>query len=419
MLHEVKAALQNAMQTNSAFRGLQRVVVVMPEISEEFGFCDWDGSGQFNMSRYAKPGLPTLAQIVSYIQMMDDACDDSSRFIIHLTSKNSRRTGALLIGSLKVISHGMSADEAWGDIQLGSPAPSQDPALAWDRFSGPFSVTRRTSATSLQVKDCLLGLQFARDLGWVAVNSKSGSFDAYEWDYLRRKFDLTWIIPGEIAAMGHPSTTARNPVYPGLLEPLESCKEHGSDEERCRADSLLSTAYSEGSTPRSRSPSLKSPCSTIICIDEWDFDEDDIATEANINSFPPREVDFCLLGLEDGDDDSYHSEDRDYQVMRSWSTSANFDDKSDAIPTGLSTPNFASYFQRASISKICRLNFVHECIEQDSHFKVFRDMGMSLHQCAFEDGGIPSRSNVQSFLEMCRDVRKRDNQRIAVHCMAG
>jgi protein-tyrosine phosphatase len=410
MSHDVKYALQHPLRKPPDLASLQRVMVVMPETWEEYCCCDWDGSGQFNMSRYVKSGLPTLLQLVEYIRMMEAACEDNSQFVIHLSSKNCRRTGAVLNGGLKVLLDGMLAEEVWGELQLASPAPSEDPALAWDRFGAPFAVTRKTSAASLQVKDCLLGLQFARDLGWITL----GTFDRHEWDFLRRKFDLTWVIPDEIAAMGHPYTTAQNPTYPALLDPLESSTEHvlskQVDGKRSRLDSTPSTTstYSQLSS--------LSPSPSVNCLSEWDFEDSDVAEEGDINSVR-QEINFSIHGLDDDDDieDAAYPEDR----LRSSSTVIDLDSAYDTIVTSCYAPTFASYFQRASISNICRLNLGHECMEQDSYFSVLRDMGMSLHQCAFTDGSVPSRSIVQSFLELCRDGRKRGNQRMAVHCMAG
>merc|ERR1719343_829642 len=121
-----------------------------------------------------------------------------------------------------------SGQQAWQAIQKASPPPSTQASLAWDRFPLPFAPhVEQTTASSCTVRDCLDGLMVARDLCWLDYRK----FDVEAFSLMRRKFDASWIIPGEMLALGDPSLTARNPAYPDLLRPCtERAKELSSDE---------------------------------------------------------------------------------------------------------------------------------------------------------------------------------------------
>mmetsp|Transcript_36170 Transcript_36170/g.78925 ORF Transcript_36170/g.78925 Transcript_36170/m.78925 type:complete len:485 (-) Transcript_36170:158-1612(-) len=193
---------------------LQQVVGEVP--SEDHTWCrqishkSWDGDGHFSVATCEKQGLPTLGQIVAFVRKMD-LVPASNMVTFHISSEANRANGALLAGAVLVLSGGTSATDAWATILKACPTPASDPACAWDRFCSPFAPG--TSASSLTLLDCLSGLEAARDHGWLDYQS----LDLEAWQLLRRKFDASWLIPGEILGMGCPIATSRNPSFPDLL----------------------------------------------------------------------------------------------------------------------------------------------------------------------------------------------------------
>jgi len=169
----------------------------------------WDGDGHYILSKFTKQGLPTLGQIVAFVRKMDVA-SPSNMVTFHM-SEAKCANGALLAGAVLVLSQGTSATDAWAMLLGACPTPASDPALAWDRFPSIFAP--EISASSLTLVDCLSGLEAARDHGWLDYRS----FDLEAWQLLRRKFDASWLIPGEILGMGCPIATSRNPSFPDLL----------------------------------------------------------------------------------------------------------------------------------------------------------------------------------------------------------
>lgn len=222
--------------------------------------------------------------------------------------------------------------------------------------------------------------------------------------------------------MAHPYETAQNPSYPGLLDPPgtwspRACSEQGqrmanTTERRSRTDSSSSSPTS------SRSPhSPRSPCPSDLCVDEWDLADFDLG---DITEDVMQEVatSFDMVGLEDHEDCDGSGR-NDVPAISHQAPEGALAIGSVADSDHDISNNFASYFLQESISKVCRLNYMYECLGQDPHFNMLRDMGITLHECAFPDGEIPSTKTIQTFLAACRENRKRGNQRIAVHCMAG
>jgi len=193
-----------------------RQVTPMGRPKDEHTWCsemshkEWDGDGLFDVAKCRTQGLPTLGQIVAFVRKMD-LVPASNMVTFHISSEANRANGALLAGAVLVLSGGTSATDAWATILKACPTPASDPACAWDRFCTPFAPG--TSASSLTLLDCLSGLEAARDHGWLDYQS----LDLEAWQLLRRKFDASWLIPGEILGMGCPIATSRNPSFPDLL----------------------------------------------------------------------------------------------------------------------------------------------------------------------------------------------------------
>lgn len=206
--------------------GSSLVRVLRPESSKELNYLRWDGDGHFDMRAYPAQQPPTLAQAVEFMRIVDVAVADAQlaraasaadgALVIILTADSSRAAGAILAGARLVLNEGASAQEAWSALlAAGCSTPSQEPALAWDRFPPTFSKTGVRTSSSVRVFDCLHGLEVARDKGWLPDYR---IFDVEGWRLMRHKFDATWVLP-EVLAMGDPLITACNPAFGSLRTP--------------------------------------------------------------------------------------------------------------------------------------------------------------------------------------------------------
>eukprot|EP00931_Biecheleriopsis_adriatica_P026104 TRINITY_DN15908_c0_g1_i1.p1 TRINITY_DN15908_c0_g1~~TRINITY_DN15908_c0_g1_i1.p1 ORF type:complete len:723 (+),score=117.92 TRINITY_DN15908_c0_g1_i1:326-2170(+) len=192
--------------------------VLVPEMLQEMRYCRWDGDGHYIMSKFPGQHPPSLGQIMTFLQVIDLA-KDSSKPCLVVTTLPKRAVGAVLAGAVLVVARGFSAKAAWEELLRACPLPDPNPERAWDRFPPPFCDRGLTSHTSVTVRDCLAGLESARDRGWLGDYRR---FDVGAYNLLREKLDASWIIPGEVLALGNPCLTAQNPRFPGLLDPARA-----------------------------------------------------------------------------------------------------------------------------------------------------------------------------------------------------
>lgn len=189
----------------------QDVRVIVPEACEELGFCRWDGDGHYDCSRYCNKAPPSICQVVHFVRMCRTAICQKASAVIQLSSEAKRAEAAILAGAVMILNNGLSASQAWR--RIAPSCPPTNSLQAWNRFPRPFRCESRCLPSSVTVQDCLEALEKAKELGWLDVEA----FNEDEFVLLRRKYDASWIIPGQVMALGDPLSTARNPAYPGLL----------------------------------------------------------------------------------------------------------------------------------------------------------------------------------------------------------
>jgi len=373
--------------------------VLIPEAMPELNDCCWTGDGRYDLSAYHGRGPPTLGQIVIFLRQVEELAEQSSLMVV-LSSVGKRAVGAVLIGAWLVLAQGLSAQTAWARILLACPAPSTDPELAWDHFAPTFSRAGTTCGTSLTVLDCLLGLEAARDLGWMPHYRM---FDLEEWQFLREKIDATWIIPGEVLAMANPQGSACNPRFPGLLDPPKQREAARTDSYHSPQWLHLPAIAPESSrrrrtmTPPGESPSSPS-CSTKASF-AGSFDEG-----SSVSSLASDEAE-----LHDWKIDDEHTP-RRKPVRTSMLSQRDL----------LENDTFSTYLSRTAVHTIIRLNFDFECPEQFGYETVFQKVGIDIMDMPFQDGTVPSKEVVRGFLAQCKEMRDNDpGGCIAVHCMGG
>jgi len=244
------------------------VRIIRPETCASLGNCRWDGDGHFQVAKLpstrrfskehtgqGKRSAPTLGQVVAFVRMVESSSSaEAGTAIAHLTSEACRASGAVLAGSVLVLLRGMSAAAAWATVSKISTGKSTE----WCRFPSPVAEHQyELSSTSCTVLDCLSGLEAAKRFGWLDHRT----FDLKAWELLRRKFDATWLIPGEVLAVADPDLTAQNPKFPGLLVSSRCSTPTASPvklaSKKCMFGTLSSSCVSEmtGSTAATETPS--------------------------------------------------------------------------------------------------------------------------------------------------------------------
>lgn len=348
----------------------EEVHVLRPEASAALGYCKWDGDGHYDLSKYnTEKMLPTLGQIVSYVRLMQLPRDGAAT--VHLTSEGCTAVGALLAGAALVLARHYSAAEAYGQLTDSLRTTDKD----WDRFPPPFDMKGTISASSLQVQDCLAGLQAARDLGWLDYRT----FDIEAWQLLREKFDASWLVPGECLALGDPAVTAGNPQYPNLLDR--------------RKDRIVEPASTASDTPNSSYVPL-SPSTPAS------FSTKSLGERQRIGSIDSK----CTLETGSTCDTELSTE------------ASPSDIRNNPEYMVLERGGFISTFERFRIERMVRLNFLEECRQTEVCPAVFRDAGIRTIQREFQDGSIPSQAVLRGFLADCTNCA---DSPMAVHCKGG
>jgi len=257
-----------------------------------------------------------------------------------------------------------TAEDSWLSLKTLCEQLQDTCGQFWDRFPPPFDKKGRTTDSSLTVLECLQGLESAYSLRWLPPIDE---FSIREWKLLRQKFDASWLIPGEILALGDPSITAQNPNYPELLDAtrrrptlLESDQESSRDG---RQMSGLAVPFKSASAicARENCEDLYRCPSSIVCTDN-------------------------IKALKDS--------------------------------------NFAEFLAQLQIGLLVRLNFSNECAEQSSYQDAFKSCCTRMVSFEFADGTAPPAATTSRFLDAVHEFQQNCHDQgfgpyVAVHCKGG
>lgn len=343
-----------------------RICALAPELSPALNYCRWDGDGHFATYQISKDNPPTLGNIVIFARAVAQELAEG-RLVMHRASQDRLACGAVLAGAVLVLGHNYSARAAWAKLRgLGDPSQAtlkKDSRQSRWRFPVPFADDAHTLAdSSLTVLDILAGLEAARDSRWLDYKT----FDVQAWQFLRQKFDATWLVPGEVLAIGHPVLTAQNPAFPGLLGNAKGGAWSDDDAGKARLSETPATC-TPASTPDSFIPVY---CESI----GW------ISTDEN-------ELPEAAIGAK-------HTE-----------------------VENLQTHSFVSYFRRMGIDVLAVLNFSHECTTEnlDSYMTELKILNYP-----FRDASAPSTVFAEEFVKAYQQHRSESPKgALAVHCKAG
>lgn len=421
--------------------------VLVPEVMQALDCCSWRGDGHYDMSPYSGQHPPSLGQVVSFLKLVDAAVIKSGE-VLCLSSHAKLAHCAVLAGAVLVLARGFSAEVAWQELLRTCPSKLADPRKAWDRFPPPFSQKARTTSSSLSVLDCLAGLEFARDEGWVGDYQ---SFNVSEWEMLRRRLDASWVIPGKVLAMANPYGSAQNPKFPGLLEPGIKQPEHmrlGNpvQDARFHNESKLSaarglrilpidTADAPALPKRSSSTpnmlSLPEPSSTVSSLPGIEsFTLDPLVSPVTTSSSNFTASSESRLFSKDKDYMETAAADASFQTF-SFRITARVDKEEESqsaaqmlqVPQSLTAvredDTFTTYLQRTSVRTVIRVNGNSECPKQSEHEQAFSELGIQTKIRAFEDGDTPTMSVLKDCLAIFGASDKTAANSVAVHCMGG
>jgi len=343
----------------------------------------WDGDGQYDMSWNLNPSPPTLGHIVYFARLVMDA-RRMQTLSVHVSSAPFWLSGAILCGAVMILCDNYKAKDAWSSLKTLCGQMADSCGQFWDRFPPPFDKGGKTTSSSLSVLGCLQGLEEARGLNWLPSLDE---FSIREWKLLRQKYDASWLIPGEILALGDPSITWRNPVYPELQSestgrPL-SRSSSPSDEFETSSGSEVQLPYS--SFTKSHVSGQKP-----ISSDEMQRTCSELRKERNMTRCPSARTSMLITD--------------DYDA--------------------LAENSFAEFFARSQIGLLVRLNFANECSEQSSYQDLFRSRSISMVSFAFMDGSAPPAGLAKNFVNAVEEWSEKSHDEgldpcIAVHCKGG
>eukprot|EP00448_Togula_jolla_P029483 CAMPEP_0170620596 /NCGR_PEP_ID=MMETSP0224-20130122/28142_1 /TAXON_ID=285029 /ORGANISM="Togula jolla, Strain CCCM 725" /LENGTH=494 /DNA_ID=CAMNT_0010946779 /DNA_START=48 /DNA_END=1528 /DNA_ORIENTATION=+ len=405
-LNEFQGAGMAAVQESLLSPGFPNkgVRVLVPERMAELGYCRWDGDGHYNVSKIRGYHPPSVAQVVEYIRLLGLPNKVTSP-AIHLSSHDRMALGAVLAGAVLVLVREVSPQDAWTELLQACPQPSSDPAEAWDRFAPPFSRDGATSSSSLRVFDCLEGLEMARIQGWLDYRT----FDIGAWRILRRRLDATWLVPGEILALGHPGITAQNPHFPGLLGDAQPGK------------SGLPSSKSSPAFFFSGGPDESEE-------EEEDLDDDcddHVAQEGTIELPSPsmisRSASF-LSGVHKAARERRSQGDLKGAGMCQLPVSQRSALKTEADL--IQGDTFKTYFERMRIGCLIRLSRLTEFSQLQNAAGDHNYLPVRHVSAEFNDGEAPTSHHVEAFLKHCFEWQKQSAKEgthpaVAVHCVAG
>jgi len=451
----------NTLGSKNGLASVQDLEIMFPEAMEDLDYCQWDGDGHFNMSRIKHLQPPSLGQVVCYTRKMIDAAS-KVKMVLHISSTGHQAVGAVLAGALLILERDFSAAAAWKVVLQACPPPDSNPSKAWDRFPAPFCRKGERTSSSVTVLDCLKGLESAKDLGWLSDYRK---FDVAAWRLLRRKFDATWIIPGEILAMGEPSETAKNPNYPGLLPPSG-----GSSMERtpnsCHKPSVSVQIPSDPPLQEDLEEEASTCTNAASCrfsfsdggdseLSDFDLTEEFNHVPREPESIPSSPSSFLDTRprfntmLDHGLCSHSHPCQHTMQVQgsspicRSSKAKGNQQNIkiSQIIPqVGSLSPSlkardltestimrcrdFIELMRLLGIELVLKLNYGFECPHEDKYLRAFEQANVEVRSLAFGDGSVPSKALTKDFLKQCRahslpGSEARQLNPIALHCKAG
>eukprot|EP00930_Biecheleria_cincta_P097558 TRINITY_DN89260_c0_g1_i1.p1 TRINITY_DN89260_c0_g1~~TRINITY_DN89260_c0_g1_i1.p1 ORF type:complete len:745 (-),score=89.90 TRINITY_DN89260_c0_g1_i1:216-2450(-) len=421
--------------------------VLVPEDMDKLDRCVWNGDGHYDMSRYPWQQPPSLGQVMTFLQLVDTEVQRSGK-VLCLSSSKVLSHCAVLAGAVLVLARGLSAQEAWEKLLRTCPNDVANPKKAWDRFPPPFAPEYRTGPSSLSVRDCLAGLEFARDIGWIPDYQ---SFDVFEWEMLRRKLDASWLIPGKLLAMANPWGSSQNPRYPGLLNLADSKSLPGSTADSAQNDthdsqSRLQSArglqipsikvlpsadepckFDRVATPHSVASSVSgismhsemslasptSPGSATSCTSSTS--PSGLPVGASESAIAPDQTKIYMENIEvPVQTFSFRITSRAHQNIM---LEADHVELPSSLIAVRNTDTFMTYLQRTRVVNVFRLNKDFECPQQSQHENIFRQLGIDTKVCAFEDGGVPTMGIVKDFLKSCKT--HTSTVCVAVHCMGG
>lgn len=408
--------------------------VLVPEDMQQLDKCCWDGDGHYDMSAHPGQQPPSLGQIITFLQLVDTAVLQFGQALC-LSSPAKLAVCAVLAGAVMVLARGMSAGAAWKELLRTCPDNIADPCRAWDRFPSPFAVKAQTTSSSLRVIDCLAGLEFARDSGWIGDYR---SFDVPMWHMLRKRLDASWLIPGKMLAMANPWGSAQNPKFPGLLE------HRAFDTRPSSASHLDEAAIDEVQNAESRLQAARGLQVRKIDIFPGGYLDSRIGRGyssshmlSTPSSSPGVEVP-PVSPLGSASDDAYSAKTKVYAKNTQDSTplQAYGNQVTPPIQHERTEPNgcaagieqsallsvrdadtFMTYLCRTNVVSVIRVNKDSECPKQSRHEDIFQQIGISMFKCPFEDGGVPSNRCLKQFFAACEESDVGGC--IAVHCVAG
>mmetsp|Transcript_113756 Transcript_113756/g.332227 ORF Transcript_113756/g.332227 Transcript_113756/m.332227 type:complete len:393 (-) Transcript_113756:149-1327(-) len=171
-------------------------------------------------TEYYDDGPPALDQIVEACRLVEEGLKAQRQVVVYVPDgadrTSHRRFSALCVAAHRVLARGATAAEAAAPWQEGGSSGSS----GIDFFAHSWASRKRPApARALTMEQCLEAIEVACKRGWLDL----AKFDASSYLDLWKRYDVTWLVPGELQVMGDPVSTVNdpNPETIGQLEPKE------------------------------------------------------------------------------------------------------------------------------------------------------------------------------------------------------
>jgi len=170
----------------------------------------------YRVGDYLDNGPPGIDQIIETCRLIEEELQGRAKVLVYVPERvpAHQAFSALCVAAHRVLVRGESAADAvkpW--LQTDGSSGLAFFENSWARRGLP--APRKT----ISVEDCLRALELARDRNWVDAQK----FDTKLYRDLWQRYDLSWIVPGQLQVMGDPMSTVMDPDRDTIkyLEPQE------------------------------------------------------------------------------------------------------------------------------------------------------------------------------------------------------
>lgn len=362
-----------------------------------------DTGGTYSVPHYVPAstgrafGPLALDQLLRFCHNLDEQLADGKKVCLYTQPDNEadHSNAAVMLGAYLVLKCDWSIQHCSG--VLGA-------AEAGRRFVCSFAPSSRPEPMrNMRVGDCWEGVALAKKMGWIDVACVSSRLEVERACITHRRMadsmDAAWLIPGRVMVSADPVTTANDPnpatfasVFPTAL-----------DLEAQGAGIFLPAREASKSTASTATPGSQRGDDELVTPRALET----ITPHSSSGSLPPAGSFEPTSPMTCGSDAS--SVPRSKAQDHEWPVSPQ------------RCNNFIHFLQDNGVGLIMRTNAMQErgMIEPSYDKRKLEEWNISHVDITLEDGGCPSKRDVQRALEGGADFKEKGGHGVLVHCKGG